>query len=91
MAHLACWSCGQRIYTVSAIESLDAEERRCPRCGASLKSERRDADRRRLVRRDLPGESGPHVEEQRMEDLRKSRRRKNAADGSNRTGGWTIR
>jgi hypothetical protein len=39
---LACWSCGRQIYTVAPLESLFAEERRCPRCGAFLNGERRE-------------------------------------------------
>jgi DNA-directed RNA polymerase subunit RPC12/RpoP len=92
MPHLACWSCGRQIYTVSPIESLFAEERRCPRCGANLKTERRDADRREIIRRaDSADASAPEGGERRAEDRRKNRRRKNAADGSNRTGGWSSR
>ena len=34
MPKLACWSCGRQIYAVAPINSLFAEERRCPRCGA---------------------------------------------------------
>jgi DNA-directed RNA polymerase subunit RPC12/RpoP len=91
MPRLACWSCGRQIYTVSPLESLFAEERRCPRCGANLKSERRDVDRREIVRRADPPGSPPDGVERRSEDRRKGRRRKNAPDGSNRTGGWTAR
>jgi hypothetical protein len=92
MPRLACWSCGRQIYTVSPIESLFAEERRCPRCGANLKTERRDADRREIIRRAISSDaSAPDGEERRTEDRRKTRRRKNAPDGSNRTGGWTAR
>ena len=91
MPRLACWSCGRQIYTVSPLESLFAEERRCPRCGANLKTERRDLDRRAIVRRAEPAGAPPDGVERRTEDRRKDRRRKNAVDGSNRTGGWTAR
>lgn len=92
MPRLACWSCGRQIYTVSPIESLFAEERRCPRCGAGLRDERRTADRRETIRRAAtPGSPVPEGEERRTGDRRKERRRKNASDGSNRTGGWTAR
>ena len=92
MPHLACWSCGRQIYTVSPVESLFAEERRCPRCGQQLRDERRQAERRALIRRQNPAnDPGPAGEEQRTEDRRQVRRRKNASDGSNRTGGWTAR
>ena len=51
MPKLACRSCGRQIYTVSPLESLFAEERRCPRCGANLDTERRDNERRGQTRR----------------------------------------
>jgi ribosomal protein S27AE len=46
MPRLACWSCGLNIYATSPLESLFAEERRCPRCGVLMNPERRDAPRR---------------------------------------------
>jgi hypothetical protein len=92
MPRLACWSCGRQIYTVSPLESLFAEERRCPRCGSALRDERRGAERRVVVRRKKPvGDPSPTGVEQRAEDRRQARRRKNPADGSNRSGGWTAR
>jgi hypothetical protein len=78
MPRLACWSCGRQIYTVSALESLFAEERRCPRCGAFLHDERRENDRRSFIRRNNPAdEPGPPegIEERREEDRRTGRRR----------------
>jgi hypothetical protein len=77
MPKLACWSCGRQLYTVSPIESLFAEERRCPRCGASLNSERRDAERRSVNRRqNPPNDPGPPESgERRVEARRKARRR----------------
>jgi hypothetical protein len=79
MPRLACWSCGRQIYTVAPLESLFAEERRCPRCGAFLNGERRENDRRWQVRRlnpeDDPGPPPPD-EERRMEQRRAGRRRK---------------
>ncbi len=90
MPHLACWSCGRQIYTVTPLDSLFAEERRCPRCGAFLNDERRENDRRERIRRvnppDLPGP--PDGEERRVEDRRKSRRRKQQVSDSSRQGGW---
>jgi hypothetical protein len=80
MPRLACWSCGRQIYTVAPLESLFAEERRCPRCGAFLNDERRENDRRWLLRRQnplhVPGP--PSDEERRLEERRKARRRKGA-------------
>jgi len=54
MPKLACWSCGREIYTVAPLESLFAEERRCPRCGAFLRADRRAAERRQHHRRVNP-------------------------------------
>ena len=54
MPRLACQKCGRQIYTVSPLESLFAEERRCPRCGAFLSPERRDHERRYMHRRQNP-------------------------------------
>jgi DNA-directed RNA polymerase subunit RPC12/RpoP len=78
MPRLACWSCGRQIYTVSPLESLFAEERRCPRCGAFLDKERRDTERReRLRRQNPPDDPGPppSMEERRIADRRTRRRR----------------
>ena len=54
MPRLVCWACGRQIYTVAPLESLFAEERRCPRCGAFLREERREVQRRQTVRRSNP-------------------------------------
>ena len=78
MPKLACWSCGRQLYTVAPIEALFAEERRCPRCGAYLRDERRDTDRRSTVRRTNPPDvSGPPPDdgERREAERRKGRRR----------------
>ena len=78
MPKLACWSCGRQIYTVAPLDSLFAEERRCPKCGAYLNAERRDEERRYYIRRENPrDEPGPPTEEERrLEDRRLIRRRK---------------
>jgi hypothetical protein len=93
MPRLACWSCGRQIYTVTPVESLFAEERRCPRCGAFLNADRRELERRAMNRRLNPVEDPgpPSRDERRADERRQTRRRKNAADGSNRTGGWATR
>jgi ribosomal protein S27AE len=81
MPKLACRSCGRQIYTVAPLESLFSEERRCPRCGAFLDSERRDADRRWFIRRQNPADDpGPPVDdvERRAAERRAARRRKTA-------------
>lgn len=77
MPKLACRSCGRQIYTVSPLESLFAEERRCPRCGANLDTERRDTERRSVQRRQNPPDDPgpPDGVERRAEDRRERRRR----------------
>ena len=94
MPRLACWSCGRQIYTVAPVESLFAEERRCPRCGANLNIDRRELERREKLRRlnaaDDPGPPPPEPE-RRVDERRKGKRRTNSADGSGRKGGWPAR
>jgi len=77
MPRLACWKCGRQIYTVSPLESLFTEERRCPRCGAFLNLERRENDRRGSIRRqNPPHDPGPPEDgERRLDERRKGRRR----------------
>jgi hypothetical protein len=96
MPRLACWSCGRQIYTVAPLESLFAEERRCPRCGAFLNPERREEERRRMIRRqnslDDPGPPA-EADERRVEERRRKRRRGGAAGATGGrsvadTGGW---
>jgi hypothetical protein len=75
---LACHACGRQIYTVAPLEALFAEERRCPRCGAFLSSERRATDRRQYVRRVNPvDDPGPPAEtgERRQGERRQGPRR----------------
>jgi hypothetical protein len=85
MPRLACRSCGRQIYTVAPLEALFAEERRCPRCGAYVNSERREDERRATHRRQNPiDEPGsPEPEERRMDDRRIHRRRR-PSDGTPR-------
>jgi len=81
---LACRACGRQIYTVAPLESLFAEERRCPRCGAFLDGERRESDRRSQVRRVNPPEApGPPAGtgERRVADRRRYRRREGDGPG----------
>jgi hypothetical protein len=60
MPLLACQSCGQNIYATSPVESLFADERRCPRCGALMGLERRGVPRREQIRRqNPPDDPGP--------------------------------
>jgi hypothetical protein len=96
MPRLACWSCGRQIYTVAPLESLFAEERRCPRCGAFLNDDRRGEERRSIIRRENPADDpGPPPDgERRVEERRQFRRRKSADGTPARTSrsneaGWT--
>jgi hypothetical protein len=77
MPRLACWKCGRQIYTVSSLESMDSDERRCPRCGAFLDNERREFERRELLRRQNPTDDpGPPADdERRVTERRQARRR----------------
>ena len=78
MPKLACHACGRQIYTVAPLESLFAEERRCPRCGAFLSDERRSVDRRQRVRRvNPPHDPGPpgDLGERRVSERRQEPRR----------------
>ncbi|MDO8485601.1 MAG: hypothetical protein Q7S35_11745, partial [Candidatus Limnocylindrales bacterium] len=66
--------------TVAPLEALFAEERRCPRCGAYLRDNRREFERRLTVRRQNPAsDPGPpeDVREQRLAERRTRRRRGN--------------
>jgi hypothetical protein len=93
MPRLACWSCGRQIYTVAPLESLFAEERRCPRCGAFLNQERREVERRERIRRENPPDAPgpPESGERRVEDRRKGQRRRSHESGGRRSSrgqGW---
>jgi DNA-directed RNA polymerase subunit RPC12/RpoP len=91
MSGLACWSCGRQIYTVSPLESLTAEERRCPRCGAFLHHERR-GDERRTGNRRQDGAGDPTAanatldsDAERRVDERRHERRRAPSDGTGRS------
>jgi hypothetical protein len=77
MPRLACWKCGRQLYTVAPLASLFAEERRCPRCGASLDVERREVERRETLRRQNPQDDPgpPGGKERRVTERREGRRR----------------
>ena len=88
MTGLACWSCGRQIYTVTPLESLFADERRCPRCGAFLHKERRGEERRTGHRRQdataaTDDPAGPGDAERRVDERRHERRRA-PSDGTGR-------
>ena len=72
MPILACRTCGRVIYATAALDTLFAEECRCPRCGAMLNEERRDDNRRKAERRNVPLEDGgpPDGAERRAADRR---------------------
>ena len=78
MPTLACRICGRVVYTASALDSLFAEERRCPRCGGMLFGERRVSNRRKGERRrnppDDPGPPGSF--ERRASERRRGQRRR---------------
>jgi hypothetical protein len=93
MPRLACQSCGRQIYTVAPLESLFAEERRCPRCGAFLQTERRDFERRSRLRRLNPSDDPgpPDGIERRGAERRQAQRRGSSSRGHPREGdgpGW---
>ena len=90
---LACRSCGRHIYATVPLESLFAEERRCPRCGANLNYDRRDTERRVEARRaNPPDDPGPPLSgERRVAPRRTHSRRKDAPRTSAPVGsnaGW---
>jgi DNA-directed RNA polymerase subunit RPC12/RpoP len=91
--HLACRRCGRQIYTVSSIEALALDERRCPGCSAGLWPERRLIDRRVVIRRQfIPDLDLQPVHEQRVAERRQVRRRQTlTATGTNRVYGWSAR
>jgi hypothetical protein len=78
MPTLACRVCGRVVYTTAPLDTLFAEERRCPRCGSILDGERREAARRKRQRRATPSEEAraPEAIEQRISDRRQNRRRR---------------
>jgi hypothetical protein len=79
MPTIVCRTCGRQVYTTAPLDSLFAEERRCPRCGAGLDPDRRTAGNRRHYhrRQNPPDNPGPPGDvERRTEERRKSRRRR---------------
>jgi hypothetical protein len=78
MPRLACRSCGRQIYAAAPLDEMVADERRCPRCGAYLNPERREGERRELVRREEPADDmrPEAAAERRVARRRRSRRRR---------------
>ncbi len=93
MPRLACWSCGRQIYTTAPLDSLFAEERRCPRCGAFLSEERREIERRGRIRRENPADEPgpPDGDERRVGERRVQQRRSSGAVAARirSDAGWT--
>jgi transcription initiation factor IIE alpha subunit len=87
---LVCPDCGKRIYTTATLDTLFADERRCPRCGADLRAERRELERREAIRRQNEArDTPPPPPENRLDDRRKKRRRRPGADAKKRSDlGW---
>jgi len=77
MPRLVCRACGKRLYSAAPLESLFADERRCPRCASPLSSDRRQLDRRQVQRRENPADEPgpPGGDERRVDERRKGRRR----------------
>jgi hypothetical protein len=89
MSKLACRTCGRQLYMAATLESMFAEERRCPRCGAYLEADRRLDERRMMIRRvNPPTIPGPPAAtgERRVGERRVARRRRGEAGG-----GWRPR
>jgi ribosomal protein S27AE len=79
MPTLACRTCGRRIYMTDPLEALLPDERRCPRCGASMELERRAHERRQALRRQNPtGDPGPPEGTERRSAERRSGRDRRA-------------
>jgi len=79
VSQLACRTCGRRIFSVGPIEGLFLEERRCPRCGATLEADRRLTGRRQGPRRQNPPDDPgppPEGERRKLADRRKGQRRR---------------
>jgi ribosomal protein S27AE len=90
MPRIVCRSCGREIYATVAVDQLFADERRCPRCGASLQADRRATDRRTEHRRQNPDEDPgpPDGKERRTGDRRGGKRRKGDSGPGRREEGW---
>ena len=74
MPHLACRTCGRRIYSVAPLSSMTADELRCPRCGAYFQEDRRVSERRKAIRRENPStDPGPPAAEPAEGDGKKSK------------------
>jgi hypothetical protein len=70
MPRLACFACGRTVWATVPLAELFAEERRCPRCGTSLRDDRRAIDRRSVIRRVNKHGQSPTGQERRVADRR---------------------
>ncbi len=81
MPHLACRTCGRRIYSVAPLSSMTADELRCPRCGAYFQEDRRVSERRMAIRRENPSsDPGPPSEASAQGDGKKTKNKDGATE-----------
>src|SRR5688572_17914731 len=81
MPHLACRTCGRRIYSVAPLSSMTADERRCPRCGSQFHEDRRGPERREAIRRENPpSDPGPPSEASAQGDEKKTESKAGATE-----------
>jgi len=103
MPRLICRACGKTVYATAPFEALFADERRCPRCGQMLFTDRRSGGARRTVEQRVPpdpevlsppppapGDVPPEAPiERRTGERRKARRRRDDQNPFQRDeGGW---
>src|ERR1035437_6934813 len=75
MTALACFKCGGTLLATAPLAQLLADERLCPRCGASLQGDRRVSERRVYLRRQVKL-ALPTRKDRRVADVRTGPRRK---------------
>lgn len=75
MTPLACFKCGGTLLATAPLAQLLADERLCPRCGASLHGDRRASERRVHLRRQVKL-AVPARKDRRVADLRTGQRRR---------------
>ena len=75
MTPLACFKCGGTLLATAPLAQLLADERLCPRCGASLHGDRRTSERRVHLRRQVQV-AVPARKDRRVADLRRGQRRR---------------
>jgi len=75
MTPLACFKCGGTLLATAPLAQLLADERLCPRCGASLQGDRRVSERRVYLRRQVKIALRTR-KDRRVADLRTGQRRR---------------